>query len=279
LSAYGQTIHYGFGVFEGIRAYDGVAGVNIFRAEEHYKRLARSCKLVGIPFHYTPSELVEITYELLRRNNLSDAYIRPLIYCGANMGLTASTESQLLIAAWKPAEFRTGSLLRVCTSPYQRPNPKSIHFESKITGHYVNSILARSEAKSRGFDDAIMLDQNGNVAETSSANIFFEQNGCLFTPPLGHIFPGITRGTVFSICKQLGIPVVERAFTIAELAEADTAFICGTAAEISGILSLNDQPFKKQFQITASFAVQSAYSGTVLEKYQRPIANRTLAEA
>lgn len=263
---YAQSLHYGYGVFEGIRAYQTVNGVKIFKAEEHYERLKKSCALVNIPFHYSVEELEQISYQVLRRNNYTDAYIRPLVYCSPNMSLTTPKEVLLMICAWEWGKYLGDQNLRLCISSYQRPNPKSVRIEAKVSGHYVNSILATSEAKQRGFDEALMLDMEGNVAEGPGANFFLEKEGVLFTPSLGHILPGITRHTVLQICKELDIPVVEKKIKPEELAEADGAFFCGTAAEVVGIESIEGKSFAKSWKNTHGPIIQEAYKNLVLEK-------------
>jgi branched-chain amino acid aminotransferase len=263
---FSQTLHYGYGTFEGIRAYQTVNGVKIFKAHEHFERLRRSCSLVGIPFDYSAEELTQISYQVLEKNNLKDAYLRPLVYCGPNMSLTAPKESTLMIAAWEWGKYLGDQLVRVCISSYQRPNPKSLKVEAKVCGHYVNSIMATSEAKQRGYDEALMLDMNGFVAEGPGANFFFEKDGVLYTPPLGNILPGITRQTVMEICKEMDMPVEERYFRPEELFEADSAFFCGTAAEVSGIESIEGQPFSKPWKSSMGAVVQEAYKCIVLDK-------------
>ncbi|MBL7858107.1 MAG: branched-chain amino acid transaminase [Cyclobacteriaceae bacterium] len=263
---YSQTLHYGFGVFEGIRAYQSMNGVKIFKAFEHYERLRRSCALVNIPFPYETEELIQITYQLLRKNNLTDAYIRPLVYCGPNMQLTTPKDIFLMISAWEWGKYHGDKLLKLCVSSYQRPNPNSLQLEAKVTGHYVNSILATSEAKVRGFDEALMLDMHGHVAEAPGANFFMEKNGVLYTPSTGHILPGITRQTVMNICRELDIPVIEKTITLEELEGADSAFLCGTAAEITGIESIDAKPFRKLWFESLGATVQEAYKCQVLEK-------------
>ena len=263
---YSQTLHYGFGAFEGIRAYQTMNGVKIFKAQEHFDRLKTSCALVGIPFQYETEELIQIAYQLLSKNNLSDAYIRPLVYCGSNMMLTPSQDVYLMMCAWEWDKYHGANTLKLCISSYQRPNPNSLKMEAKVTGHYVNSILATSEAKVRGYDDALMLDMYGNVAEATGANFFMEKDGVLHTPSLGHILPGVTRQTVLNICRELDIPVVERNIKAEELEGADGAFLCGTAAEIAGIESIDAKPFAKTWQDTLGLTVQEAYKCQVLEK-------------
>ncbi len=263
---FGQTLHYGYGAFEGIRAYQTINGVKIFKSHEHYERLISSCELVGIPFHYTAEELTQISYQVLERNNLKDAYLRPLVYCAPNMTLSAPKGVSLMITAWEWGKYLGDQLVKVCVSSYQRPNPKSVKVEAKITGHYVNSILATNEAKQRGFDEALMLDINGFVAEGPGANFFFEKDGVLYTPPLGNILPGITRQTVLEICKEMDMPVEEKYFRPEELFEADSAFFCGTAAEVIGIESIEGQPFSKPWKTSMGAVVQEAYKCIVLDR-------------
>jgi branched-chain amino acid aminotransferase len=263
---YSQTLHYGYGAFEGIRAYNTTQGTKIFKAYEHYERLRHSCISVGIPFDYDTEELIQVTYKLLSKNNLKDAYIRPLVYCSPNMSLTAPKEVYIMIAVWEWGKYLGDNLLKLCISSYQRPNPNSVKVDAKITGHYVNSILATSEAKVRGYDEALMLDMQGNVAEAPGANFFFEKDGVLYTPPLGHILPGITRQTVINICKELDIPVQEKQFKPEALTDADSAFLCGTAAEVVGIESIDAKPFAKEWKDSLGSIIQEAYKSQVLDK-------------
>jgi branched-chain amino acid aminotransferase len=263
---YSQTLHYGYGVFEGIRAYQTVNGTKIYKAVEHFERLRKSAELVNIPFQYDTDELIRVTYQLLKKNNLSDAYIRPLVYCSPNMSLTQPKEVYIMICAWEWGKYLGDDLLKLCVSSYQRPNPHSVKVEAKVTGHYVNSILATSEAKVRSYDEALMLDMNGHVAEAPGANFFFEKDGVLYTPPLGHILPGITRQTVINICQELEIPVKERFFKPEVLEEADSAFLCGTAAEIAGVESIDAKPFRKPWSESLGAVIQEAYKCQVLEK-------------
>src|ERR1700690_2000547 len=235
IDLFSQTMHYGYGVFEGIRAYHTVNGTKIFKAHEHYDRLRRSCELMGIPLTYGVEELTQLSYQILEKNNLSCAYLRPLVFSGQNMSLTAPQEISVMITAWEWGKYFSNLSLRVCISSIQRPNPKSCKIEAKVCGHYVNSIMATMEAKGRGFDEGLMLDGNGFVAEGPGANFFFEKEGVLYTPPLGNILPGITRKTVLEICKELDMPLEEKHFRPEELFEADSAFFSGTAAEIIGI--------------------------------------------
>jgi branched-chain amino acid aminotransferase len=241
-------------------------GTKIFKAYEHFERLKKSCALVGIPFQYETEDLIQIAYQLLEKNELSDAYIRPLVYCGANMQLTQPNEVYLMIGAWHWDKYHGDKQLKLCISSYQRPNPNALKMEAKVTGHYVNSILATSEAKVRGYDEALMLDMNGNVAEAPGANFFMEKAGVLYTPSLGHILPGITRQTVLNICRELDIPVKEKVITTEELESAESAFLCGTAAEIVGIESIDAKPLPKPWYDSFGATIQEAYRCQVLEK-------------
>jgi branched-chain amino acid aminotransferase len=265
-NVYDQTLHYGYGVFEGIRAYDTANGVKIFKAKEHFDRMRFSCEAVGIPYPFTNAELIEISYEVLRRNNLRDAYLRPLVTCPPNMSLTKGRGAQLLIAAWEWGAYLGEKLLRLKTSSYRRISPKNFIVEAKVSGHYVNSILASQEAKDLGFDEALLLDIDGFIAEGPGANIFIEKNQTLYTPQLGSILPGITRATVIEISNALGIPVIEKQLKPADIYNADSVFLCGTAAEIIGVESLDDQTFHKPWSETLGIVIQQAYKNLVLEK-------------
>lgn len=263
---FGQTLHYGYGVFEGIRAYQTVHGTKVFQGKAHFDRLLESCRMIGIPMAYSADELLQASYQILSRNNLSNAYLRPLVTCSPNMSLTAPENVSVMITAWDWGKYFSSSSLRVCWSSYQRPNPKSIHIEAKACGHYVNSILATSEAKARGFDEALMLDMDGNVAEAPGANFFFEKDGALHTPKPGHILPGITRRVVLEICQELDIPVFERAIHPDEVRTADSAFFCGTAAEITALESIEDNVFTKPWKKSLGRIIQEAYHCLTLDK-------------
>ncbi len=156
-------------------------------------------------------------------------------------------------------------MLRVKTSSFQRPNPKGFKMEAKATGHYVNSILASQEAKAAGYDEALLLDMHDHIAEGPGANIFYEKNEQLFTPAKGNILPGITRTTVFEICNELNIPVVEKECTVEDIYDADAAFFCGTAAEVIGIESLDDHNLRKPWSESVSKCIQEVYQNRVKE--------------
>ncbi|CAL2094210.1 Branched-chain-amino-acid aminotransferase [Tenacibaculum sp. 190524A05c] len=261
---YSQSLHYGNGVFEGIRSYKTDNGARIFKSYEHYKRLKFGAEVMNINLEYSEEELTEITYKLLELNNLEDAYIRPLITTGANMSLLTSQETNVVIQCWEWGKYMGDKLLKVKTSKFQRPNPKSCFVEAKVTGHYVNSILSTNEAKSEGYDEALLLDMNGNVAECSGANIFMQKDGKLYTPPRGHIMAGITRATIIEICQEEGIPVEEKFFTLEELKSADACFFTGTAAEVVGLQSLDEYEFPMKWEETHGFELMKLYKAEVL---------------
>jgi len=264
---YTQSLHYGYSVFEGIRSYKTENGeTKIFKATEHYQRLRTSADALNIPFDYTVEQLIDATYEVLNQNKLQDAYIHPLVYSPANMSFNKNAESHLVIAVWEMPLFFGDKLLKVMTSSFERPNPKAFKIHAKATGHYVNSILASQEAKANGFDEALLLDLNGYVAEGTGANVFFEKNKVLYTPAKGNILPGITRATVIELCNELNISVEESFFRPGKMKGADSCFYCGTAAEIVGLESLDNVPFKLKWEDSLGYVLQQAYKDLIREK-------------
>jgi branched-chain amino acid aminotransferase len=263
---YAQTLHYGYGVFEGIRSYQTAKGVRIFKAKEHYDRLKKSCELVGIPFHYSVEELTTLSYELLERNGLTNAYLRPLVYCGPNMSLSAPTSVHLMLCAWEWGAYLGDKMLRLTVSSFCRPHPRSLQVEAKVCGHYLNSILATNEAKTKGYDEALLLDHEGFLAEGPGANLFFGRGRKLFTPATGSILPGITRATVIELCAELGLELEEGKYRTEDLGKAEFAFYCGTAAEVIGIESVDGNVFSGNWNESAGKMIQDAYRCRVQEK-------------
>ncbi len=267
IDLYSQSLHYGYAVFEGIRSYKMASGeTKIFKEVEHFERLQHSAEAVNMPYTWSVEELIAATYEVLEKNNLQDAYIRPIVYAPANMGFVENKESFIAIEAWEMQPFLGDKLLNVMSSSFQRPNPKGFKITAKVSGHYVNSILASQEAKAKGFDEALLTDINGFVAEGPGANFFYEKDGKLFTPSLGNILPGITRATVLEICQELEISVEEKTITTEELKNADTAFFCGTAAEVIGWKKIDDTVFPKAWNDSVSKKIQDAYKNIVTGK-------------
>ncbi|TJZ61817.1 branched-chain amino acid transaminase [Sphingobacterium olei] len=263
---FGQSLHYGYGAFEGLRSYSTHNGTRIFKAEEHFERLEKSCNAINLPYSWNNRMLIEKTYELLAANNLRSAYIRPLVFSGSNMHLMTSTDANIMIAAWEWGPYLGQNLLKVNISSIERPNPKSFRVDAKISGQYINSIMATSEAINNGFDEALLLDQDGCVAQASSENIFIEKDFKIYTPPLENIFPGITRQTVIDICKDLNFEIIEKKLTIDDVYQADSAFLSGTAAEIIGVKQVDHVIYKEHWENTIGASIQRKYKNLVLEQ-------------
>jgi branched-chain amino acid aminotransferase len=268
---YGQTLHYGYGVFEGIRSYLTPEGPRLFRADAHFKRLHASCEAIGIPFSYPIDELEAIAYELLQKNNLQNAYIRPLVFCGPNMSLSKPLSVHLLLCAWEWSAYLGNKNLRLMISSFCRPHPRSIPVEAKACGHYVNSILATSEAKGKGFDEALLLDYEGYLAEGPGANLFFGKGNHLFTPNRGAILPGITRDTLLGLARDQGLKVEEGKYLPHTLLKADYAFYCGTAAEVAGIESIDGTKLRQDWNDSYGKQLQKAYMDLVLRNTTQTI--------
>ncbi|MEO5911722.1 MAG: branched-chain-amino-acid transaminase [Pelobium sp.] len=266
VNAASQTLNYGFGAFEGIRSYATANGTKIFKAEEHFKRLKSSCEQIHLPFKWDIKQLIKDTHKLLEANGLNNAYIKPVVYSGEGMNMVNSDQSHILIMAWEWESFFGDRLLKTCISSYEKPNPNSAPINAKLTGNYLNSVLAISEANRNGFDEAILIDMHGYLTESSSANIFIEKDGKLFTPCEGNILLGITRKTVMQIAKQLDIEVLEKNLTINDLKNADAAFLCGTAAEIVGIQSIDETHLPFSFSDSIGSSIQRVYKSLVLDK-------------
>lgn len=263
---YVQTLHYGNGVFEGIRSYMTPSGIKIFKAEEHFERLRYSASKMHIRFPFSAKDMTDLAYQLLYKNHLGDAYIRPLVFLGPNMSLTTPAETHLFMCAWQWGKLLGDKTVNVMTSSFCRPHPKSCFVDAKVVGHYTNSILATSEAKAKGYDEALLLDVNGHVAEGPGANFFFEKDDVLYTPPSGNILPGITRSTILDICKKRGIQVKKSLFSPEEVRGADGAFFVGTAAEVTGLATLDDMPFRRNWEDSLGYTLQSLYKAEVMHE-------------
>ncbi|PWJ40065.1 branched-chain-amino-acid transaminase [Sediminitomix flava] len=262
---FAQSLHYGNAVFDAFRAYGTSLGPHIFKAEEHLARFSETAQKMHHTMPYSVRELIKISYELLERNNFTDAYIRPLIYSGMNMELSPDTKHHLFIAAWKWEKYLGKDLLDIKISDYKRPSPLACDVEAKVSGNYANSVAAVAEAQNAGFDDALLLDVEGKVAEGTGANFFFEKDGILFTPKKGHIFPGITRSVVLNLCKQMGQEVVEGVFFPEDLKDLDGAFFTGTAAQITGIASIDGHKMNKDWEDTIGYQVFEKYGHIVTQ--------------
>ena len=236
-----HSLHYGMAAFEGIRAYKTPKGTAVFRLTEHMKRLYDSSRIMGFKMPFPLEQLIEATREVVKKNGLEECYIRPLAFVGdGTMGVYAPNNPiHVMIACWKWGAYlgeegiKKG--IRAKVSSYTRSHPNATMNKAKITGNYVNSMLAKREARDCGFDEAILLDPSGMIAEGSGENLFVMREGILTTPPLPNVLGGITRDTVLQIAAELKIPTQVRNFARDEVYIADEAFFCGTAAEITPI--------------------------------------------
>jgi len=242
-----HALHYGSGVFEGIRAYKTERGVGVLRLTEHLKRMVRSAKLYYMPVPYTTEQLYDATFELLESNKLDACYIRPLVFRGyGEMGLfPMNAPVQVIIAAWPWGTYlgEEGILhgVRAKTSSIQSLDHTALARAAKATGQYLNSILAKIEVLNAGYDEAVMLTEHGHVAEGSGENIFAVRNGVLMTPPPSDgVLEGITRDIVMNVAKSERLEVQERSLSRSDLVIADELFYTGTAAEIVPIREVDD---------------------------------------
>ena len=245
-----HTLHYGVGVFEGIRCYKTNAGRSgIFRLPEHTKRLFDSAKILGLKIPFSPQEIENACVETVRTNKLAECYIRPLVFVGdGEMGVSAalSNSVRVIVATWPWGAYLGDEGLkngiRVMTSSYARFHVNTLMTKAKAVGHYVNSVLAACEARDLGYDEALMLDTDGFVSEASGENVFMVRRGTVKTTPLTSILDGITRGSVMQLLRESGVAVVEDRFTRDELYIADEAFMTGTAAEVTPMRELDRRP-------------------------------------
>ena len=267
-----SSLHYGTGVFEGIRAYETDKGTCIFRLEDHVQRLFNSAKILHLEIPYTQEEVSAAICEVVRENNLKEAYIRPLVFLGSEgMGLRAEgLKVHLGIAAWEwpsytsPETLESG--LKVRTSSYTRHHVNITMVKAKASGNYINSMLALREALDSGCDEAIMLDPEGYVAEGSAENFFIVRKGAIYTPDLTSCLDGITRDTVFTLAKDQGIEVNEKRISRDEVYISDEAFFSGTAAEIVPIREYDSRIIGSGARGTVTGALQSAYFDLVRGK-------------
>ena len=236
-----HTLHYGMGVFEGVRAYKTDAGTAIFRLEAHTDRLFRSAHILMMPMPWDKATINEAQRAVVRENKLESAYIRPMCFYGSEgMGLRADNlKVHCMVAAWTWGAYLGAENMergiRIKTSSFTRHHVNITMCKAKANGNYMNSMLALREALSSGHDEAMLLDNEGYVAEGSGENIFIVRNGTIYTPDLTSALDGITRDTIFTLATEAGIPVKEKRITRDEVYIADEAFFTGTAAEVTPI--------------------------------------------
>ncbi len=255
-----HALHYGSGVFEGIRAYDTPRGAGVFRLSDHLDRLFASANVYDIVIPYTHAQLREAVFQTLEANNFTAGYIRPLAYFGAG-GIALSPKFSCPVHTLVALKPLAGSLIgdvgaaRVTVSPWQKTSSRAVPSWAKACGHYTNSILALHDAKTRGFDEAILLNDRGDVAEGTGENIFFVKDGNLHTNDISaDTLPGITQSSVIALAHDAGIPLRIAPFTLDDLHTADEVFFTGTAAELMPIAAIDDHLFTTQRPITQRLA-------------------------
>ncbi len=269
-------LHYGTGVFEGVRCYDTEIGPAVFRHQEHLKRLERSAELYYMPLPYTADALRTATHELIARNGLRSCYIRPLAYRGyGQMGLNPlEAPVDVTIAVWEWGAYlgeegkRSG--IRAKVSSWRRISPESLIPSAKASGQYLNSVLAKIESQKAGYEEAILLDDHGRVCEGTGENIFVVWEGRIVTPPAASsILDGITRKSAVQIARDLGVEVIERDIARAELYLADEVFMTGTAAELVPVREIDDHTIGAGTPGPITVAVQSAFEDALFGRTER----------
>ena len=241
-----HTLHYGMGVFEGVRAYKAEQGTAIFRLQAHTERLYESADLMNMEIPFDKEVLNEAQRASVRENGLQSAYIRPMCFYGSEgMGLRADNlRVHVMVAAWEwgaylgPESLENG--IRIRKSTFRKNDSHPSMYLAKANGNYINSMLALDEAMSKGYDEALLLDSKGNVAEGSGENIFMVSDGVLYTPELTASLNGITRNTIMTLAREIGHEVVETTIKLEQLYDADEVFFTGTAAEVTPIREIDD---------------------------------------
>lgn len=237
-------LHYGSGAFEGIRCYKTAKGTAIFKLKEHVNRLFYSAEVLGMKMPFSKAEIIEAIIHTVRENKIEAGYIRPLVYYGHGPLRVVPDKSlpiEVIIACWPWGKYLSAPCVDIQISRYIRIHPRSTVADAKICGHYVNSMLAGMALQNTHYHEALLLDAEGYVAEGSAENIFVVKNKVVYTTPTGTILEGITRNTVIEIIKMLGYELKEERFKPEFITQADEAFFTGTAVEVTGIRSLDDQ--------------------------------------
>jgi len=260
-----HTLHYGMGAFEGVRAYETDQGPAIFKLEEHTERLFNSTRILGMKIPYDSKTLNQAQREVITRNSLKSAYIRPMCFYGSEgMGLRADNlKVHTMIAAWEWGSYlgedNMKNGIRIRTSSYVRHPAHPSLSGAKTNGNYINSMMALKEALDHGFDEALMLDIDGFVSEGSGENIFVIKDGVIFTPHLTSALPGITRDTIVTLAKSLGYEIIEKKLSCDEIYASDEAFFTGTAAEVTPIRDLDGNQIGQGMRGPITEKLQSLY--------------------
>ncbi len=267
-----HTLHYGLGVFEGVRAYEAEKGTAIFRLKEHTNRLFNSAHIVSMAMPFSKDEINQAQIDSVKENKLKSAYIRPMAFYGSEgMGISAKTLStHVIVAAWSWGAYMGKEALEkgiaVKTSSFSRHHVNVTMCKAKANGNYMNSILAHQEAINDGYNEALLLDTQGFVSEGSGENIFLVKNGHLITPSLSSALEGITRDTIIEIAKAHNIQVIEKNITRDEVYTADEAFFTGTAAEVTPIRALDRRNIGKGARGEITEFLQKTYFDVVSGK-------------
>ena len=270
-----HTLHYGMGVFEGVRAYDAVGGTAIFRLAEHTRRFFNSAKIFQMALPFDEATLAQAQKDVVRENKLASCYIRPIAWIGsAKLGVSARGNTvHVAIAAWPwgayLGEDGLSRGIRVKVSSYTRHHVNVSMVRAKASGYYVNSILANAEVTAHGYDEALLLDTEGYVSEGAGENVFIVRNGVIYTPDVASCLDGITRDAVITIARDLGIEVREKRMTRDEVYCADEAFFTGTAAEITPIREVDDRTIGSGRRGPITEQLQNVFFDTVGGRAQR----------
>ncbi|MBR8222294.1 branched-chain amino acid transaminase [Burkholderia ambifaria] len=272
-----HSLHYGMGVFEGVRAYETAHGAAVFRLDDHTRRLFNSAKIFEMDMPFDITTLRDAQLEVIRRNGMKACYIRPLVWLGSEqMGLSARGNTvHVGIAAWPWGSYlgeeslRRG--IRVKTSSYSRHHVNVSLVRAKASGYYINSILANREVTRNGYDEALLLDTDGYVSEGAGENVFVVRHGVLYTPDLASCLDGITRASVIELAREQGLTVVEKRITRDEIYCADEAFFTGTAAEITPIRELDDR--------TIGSGARGPITETLQTRFFEAVSGRSAAHA
>jgi branched-chain amino acid aminotransferase len=263
------TMHYGTGVFEGVRCYETAKGSAVFRLREHMQRFVESIRIVGIDeYPYTVSDLIKAVHLTIRANGFPECYIRPFVFMAGPLTIDLDDWQPVTTIAvweWAPILGKDGAEkgARAAVSSFTRHHPNVMMTKAKITGNYVNSTFAITLAKRSGFDEAILLDPQGFVAECSGENIFIVRDGVIYTPPRNSILEGITRDTVITLARDEGYQVVEEPISRDQLYIADEVFLSGTAAEVVPVVEIDHRPIRGGQHGPITHQMQSLFHETV----------------
>lgn len=267
-------LHYGSAVFEGIRCYNTNKGGAVFRLNDHINRLVRSGNVLKMNIPYSKELLSEAVVKTVKENKVNECYIRPIVYFGYGvMGLNPSgAPLDVAIAVWPWGTYLGDNPIKISSSSYIRIHPDSTNVKAKISGHYVNSIIAHLEAREKGFDEALLLDYADNIAEGPGENLFIVKDNVLYTPKSGNILSGITRASIIELAKDLDFDVVKTELELIDVLDADEAFFTGTAAEVHPIMQVDDVMINEGKIGEITIKLKKLYSDVVhgkLDKYNK----------